>query len=107
MRAAGPALLWKNDGSAGNTEPAAAVSLPVANGLVMTSLGDATLANMTALPSSAFENYPDVRLRVWFNGGAGFQQLTPDQRIVSVGYALMAGNVSMAPSPPPSLRPAC
>lgn len=48
---------------------------------------------MTALPISAFENYPDVRLRVWFNGGAGFQQLTPDQRIVSVGYALMAGTV--------------
>ena len=48
---------------------------------------------MTALPISAFENYPDVRLRVWFNGGAGFQQLTPDQRIVSVGYALMAATV--------------
>lgn len=91
-RAAGPTLLWKNDGSAGNTEPAAAVTLPVANGLVMTTLGDTTLANMTALPSIAFE-YPDVRLRVWFNGGAGFQQLSPDQRIVSVGYALMAGNV--------------
>ena len=93
VRAAGPTLLWKNDASAGNTEPTSAVSLSVANGLVMTALGDTTLANMTALPISAFENYPDVRLRVWFNGGAGFQQLTPDQRIVSVGYALMAGTV--------------
>ena len=92
-RGPGPTLLWKNDGSAGNTEPAAAVSLPVANGLVMTTLGDTALANMTALPASVFEQ-PDVRLRVWFNGGAGFQQLMPDQRIVSVGYALMAGNVS-------------
>ena len=93
VRAAGPTLLWKNDASAGNTEPTSAVSLSVANGLVMTALGDTTLVNMTALPISAFENYPDVRLRVWFNGGAGFQQLTPDQRIVSVGYALMAGTV--------------
>ncbi len=93
VRAAGPTLLWKNDASAGNTEPTSAVSLSVANGLVMTALGDTTLANMTALPISAFENYPDVRLRVWFNGGAGFQQLTPDQRIVSVGYALMAATV--------------
>jgi hypothetical protein len=92
VRGPGPTLLWKNDGSAGNTEPTAAVSLPVANGLVMTSLGDSALANMTALPPAAFEQ-PDVRLRVWFNGGSGFQQLTPDQRIVSVGYALMAGNV--------------
>jgi len=92
VQGAGPTLLWKNDGSAGNTEPGAAVSLSVANGLVMTTLGDTALANMTALPASAFAN-ADVRLRVWFNGGAGSQQLTPDQRIVSVGYALMSGSV--------------
>ncbi len=92
VQGAGPTLLWKNDASAGNTEPGAAVSLPVANGLVMTTLGDSAIANMTALPPSAFAN-SDVRLRVWFNGGAGFQQLTPDQRIVSVGYALMANTV--------------
>lgn len=92
VQGAGPTLLWKNDGSAGNTEPGNAVNLSVANGLVMTTLGDTTLLNMTALPASAFAN-ADVRLRVWFNGGAGFQQLTPDQRIVSVGYALMANTV--------------
>jgi hypothetical protein len=92
VQGAGPTLLWKNDGSGGNAEPGAAVTLPVANGLVMTSLGDATLPNMTAIPSTVFNN-ADVRLRVWFNGGAGSQQLSPDQRIVSVGYAMMAGNV--------------
>ena len=92
VQGVGPTLLWKNDGSPANTEPTAAVSLSVANGLVMTTLGDTALANMTALPASAFAN-ADVRLRVWFNGGAGFQQLTPDQRIVSVGYALMANTV--------------
>ena len=85
----GPTLLWKQDGSAGNTEPAAAVTLPVANGLVMTTLGDTP---MVAIPAGVFAN-SDVRLRVWFNGGPGFQQLAPDQRIVSVGYAVMAGNV--------------
>jgi hypothetical protein len=93
VQGAGPTLLWKNDASAGNTEPAAAVSLSVANGLVMTTLGDTALANMTAIPASVFNN-ADVRLRVWFNGGAGFQQLTPDQRIVSVGYSLMAHAVA-------------
>jgi hypothetical protein len=93
VNGAGNVTFWSNDGSSvGGAQPAAAVSLSVANGLVMTVLGDNSLANMTALPASAFANI-DVRLRVWFNGGAGFQQLTPDQRIVSVGYALMAGNV--------------
>ena len=87
VQGAGPTLLWKNDGSPGNTEPAAAVTLPVANGLVMTLLGDTALAGMTAIPTTVFVN-SDVRLRVWFNGGAGFQQLTPDQRVASVGYAM-------------------
>jgi len=33
-------------------------------------------------------------LRVWFNDGiTGFQQLTPDQRLAAVGYAIMAGTV--------------
>src|SRR5947208_911305 len=64
VQGVGPTLLWKNDGSAGNTEPAAAVALPVANGLVMTSLGDTP---MVPIPSTVFSN-SDVRLRVWFNG---------------------------------------
>ena len=93
VNGAGNVTFWSNDGSSvGGAQPVAAVSLSVANGLVMTVLGDTTLANMTALQASTFVN-ADVRLRVWFNGGAGFQQLSPDQRIVSVGYALMAGNV--------------
>ena len=33
VQGAGPTLLWKNDGSAGNTEPAVSVTLPVVNGL--------------------------------------------------------------------------
>ena len=34
-----PTLLWKNDGSAGNTEPATAVTLPVTKGLYSVLLG--------------------------------------------------------------------
>ncbi len=89
VQGVGPSLLWKNDGSPGNTDPAAAVTLPVVNGLVTTTLGETPMA---PIPGSVFAN-PDVRLRVWFNGGPGFQQLAPDQRIVSVGYAAMAGQV--------------
>src|SRR6185295_3894818 len=41
-------LLWSNDGTSGvNTEPAAAVSVPVSKGLYSVLLGDTTLANMT------------------------------------------------------------
>ncbi|MBM3848491.1 MAG: hypothetical protein FJ405_19685, partial [Verrucomicrobia bacterium] len=89
VRGAGPTLLWKNDGSAGNTEPAVGVTLPVSEGLIMTLLGDTP---MSPIPPTVFTNN-DVRLRVWFREGANFQLLSPDQRIVSVGYAMMAGNV--------------
>ncbi len=48
---------------------------------------------MTTVPASIFTN-PGVWLRVWFNDGiAGFQQLTPDQRLAAVGYAIMAVTV--------------
>jgi hypothetical protein len=68
------------------------VSLPVTKGLYSVLLGDTTVSNMLAIPSTVFAN-SDVRLRVWFNGGAGLQQLTPDQRLAAVGYAMMAANV--------------
>ncbi len=84
---------WSNNGSSVNgSEPGAAIALTVASGLYSVLLGDATLANMTVIPATVFTN-ADVRLRVWFNGGSGFQQLTPDQRIAAVGYAMMSANV--------------
>lgn len=83
---------WSNDGTFGS-EPAAAVSIPVVKGLYSVLLGDTSLTNMQPIFPSVFEN-DDVRLRVWFNDGThGFQQLTPDQRIAAVGYAMMAQTV--------------
>lgn len=86
---------WSNDGtSTAGGEPAAAVSLAVSRGLYAVLLGDTTLANMTAVPATVFEN-DAVLLRVWFNDGAhGFQRLAPDQRLAAVGYALVAEKVS-------------
>lgn len=108
----GPTLLWKNDGSAGNTEPTTAVTLPVTKGLYSVQLGDTTLANMMPIPATVFAN-PDVRLRVWFNDGTanGSQLLTPDQRIAAVGYAMVAGGLapgvtipaSQVATPPPGM----
>lgn len=94
VNATGSTTYWSNDGtSAAGSQPTAAVTLTVTKGLYAVQLGDATLANMTAVPASVFNN-ADVRLRVWFNDGTnGFQLLTPDQRIAAVGYAMMAGTV--------------
>jgi hypothetical protein len=84
---------WSNDGTAIG-QPAIAVSLTVTKGLYSVLLGDTMISNMTAaVPVAVFANF-NVLLRLWFNDGVtGFQQLTPDQRIAAVGYALMAANV--------------
>jgi formylglycine-generating enzyme required for sulfatase activity len=93
VQGASSTLLWKNDGSAGDTEPASAVTLAVTKGLYSVLLGDTTLTNMTAIPNSVFAS-ADVRLRVWFNDGTnGSQLVSPDQRLAAVGYSIMAANV--------------
>ena len=97
VNATGSETYWRNDGSSNNgSEPTNAVSLSVAKGIYAILLGDNSLANMTPIPNSVFNN-SDVRLRVWFNDGSHSSQLlSPDQRIASVGYAAIAGNVSDA-----------
>ncbi len=100
-----PAVYWSNDGSIdGQTTanaPLAAVSLKVSKGLYAVLLGDTSLANMTAIPASVFSSHADVRLRVWFDDGIkGFQLLAPDERIASVGYAIMAGSAVVAQTVP-------
>ncbi len=89
-----PTSFWSNNGTSANgSEPSTAVNLPVVQGLYSVALGDASLPNMTAVPNWVFTN-SDVRLRIWFNDGVnGSQLLTPDQRVTSVGYAMMAANV--------------
>src|SRR5262249_48602127 len=91
----GTTTYWSNDGtSTAGSQPTAAVTLTVTKGLFFVLLGDATITNMTAIPATVFNN-TDVRLRVWFNDGTnGFQLLTPDQRLASAGYAMIAGTVA-------------
>jgi len=88
--------LWSNDRtSVDGDAPTNAVPLHVVNGLVMCLLGDTSLPNMEPLLSDVFDR-GGVRLRVWFSAtGAvkSFQQLSPDHRIASVGYAMMSQNV--------------
>ena len=88
----GATTFWSNDGtSTAGSEPTGAVPLTVSNGSYTVGLGDTTLPNMQVVPPSVFSANNDVRLRVWFNDGPhGMQLLTPDQRLVSVAWALSA-----------------
>ena len=90
----GTTTWWSNDGSsAAGSEPNQVVPDMVNQGLFTILLGDNTLSNMTPIPWSVFTNM-DVRLRVWFADGTNpITVLTPDQRLTSVGYAMMAANL--------------
>ncbi len=90
----GSVAYWSNDGSSSaGGQPAASVNLAVTNGLYSLGLGDTALAGMTSISPATFLN-SDVRLRVRFNDGIhGFQQMSPDVRITSVGYAMVAATV--------------
>ena len=88
---AGGQVLWTNDGTGGNgTEPTGAVTVSVSNGRYSLALGDVSLANMRALPSSVFTRN-DVHLKIWFSDGQGFQLLSPNRVVGSVAYAMVAG----------------
>ncbi len=96
VNATGSTTLWSNDGtSTAGSQPVASVSLPVVKGLYSVLLGDASVAGMTAVPASVFTR-SDVRLRVWFSNGSGFQQMAPDQRIGATGYAMNAASVALS-----------
>jgi len=91
----GSELYWGNasDGDQ-DGQPDQAVSVPVSAGLYSVLLGDTALANMASIPAEAFANNP-LYLRVWFDDQEnGYAQLTPDQRVVPAGYALVAGTVA-------------
>ncbi|HKQ39547.1 MAG TPA: hypothetical protein VJ063_15830 [Verrucomicrobiae bacterium] len=89
----GSPVFWRNDGGSGAGEPAVAVNVPVTNGLFTVVLGDGAIPGMAALPSGVFSNAA-VYVRIWFNDGVnGSAQLSPDQRITAVGYALMTEGV--------------
>ncbi len=94
VSADGSTTYWSHDGtSTGGSEPTAAVSLPVVNGLYLAPLGDTAISGMSALPASVFAN-SGVHLRVWFDDGVnGSFHLAPDQRLAAVAYAMMADTV--------------
>jgi hypothetical protein len=101
----GSTTFWSNDNtSSGGSEPSAAVMLPVNYGLFNVLLGDTNLVGMTQpLDETAFGD-TETRLRVWFssNPAGPFIQLSPDQRVTSVAYALRAKYADNAGTAGPS-----
>ncbi len=94
--AAGTSTFWSHDGtSAGGGEPVGSISLTVDKGLYSVGLGNgASPFFMDNIPASIFEENSEVFLRIWFREGANpFEQLSPDQQITSVGFALVAQEV--------------
>ena len=87
----GTATFWSNDGSSvGAGQPNQAITNLVTRGLFTVLLGD---TNMQPVSPSIFTNF-DVRLRIWFDDGTnGFALLSPDQRLTSSGFAMMAAGV--------------
>ena len=95
---AGTASFWSNDSTSTNgSEPAASIALTCNKGLFSVALGDT--ATMPSVPPSVFEN-SDVRIRTWFSDGGGFELLSPDQRIVAVGYAMTASSAESVAGDP-------
>src|SRR5438132_1504201 len=87
----GTKTYWSNNGSSsGGGQPSAAIPLQVTQGLFSVLLGDPYVSGMRAIPPTVFTN-TDVALRIWLSEGSStFQLLTPDQRIGSVGYAMIS-----------------
>lgn len=101
----GTTAFWSNDGTGGGgAEPALAVPIPVSRGLFTARLGDTNLSNMATLPIAVFTN-ADLRLRLWIDSGSGSEQITPDQPLGSVAYAMISASVMDGAVTPAKLAP--
>ncbi len=87
--------LWSHDGtSTAGSEPNGVVLLPVNQGVFSVNLGDIAFDGMSETITPQVLTAGPGFLRVWFDDGSGtFQQLTPDQTLASVPYALVAETV--------------
>ncbi|MDB4798270.1 hypothetical protein OAH36_01610 [Verrucomicrobia bacterium] len=95
--------VWSHDGtSVEGSEPSSSITLTLRRGVYSVGLGDDTIANMQAIPPVSLAA-DQLFLRVWFGGGDGMQQLSPDQMISSVAFAFRAHSAETAESIPDGL----
>lgn len=90
----GAQTYWVNAPDAdADGQPDEPITLTVTHGLYAVALGDTALPHMAPLTPGSLAG-GEAYLRVWFNDGIqGFQMLSPDLRVTSVGYALIASTV--------------
>jgi N-acetylneuraminic acid mutarotase len=86
----GDTTLWRNDGLTTDGEPAKSLEIQVVRGVFAVMLGDDLIVNMAPLNPGLFDQ-DYISIRIWFDAGDGvFEQLSPDTRITSVGFAINA-----------------
>ncbi len=89
----GGVSLWSNDGtSAGGSQPAASVLLPVENGIFSVLLGEPPMVPVSA---DDLGSAVPLALRVWVSTGGAFEQLA-DQPIAAAVEALRTDNARRA-----------
>ncbi len=75
-------LIWSNDG---NMPPETDIPVSVTDSLYHITLGN----GMEAIPATVFNTMEPLFLRIWFSDGTlPIEQLTPDQRLSSVGFSM-------------------
>ena len=85
----GTGSAWSNDGTSTNgSQPTAAVTLAVGQGVFSVLLGDPALS-MVPLVAELLSGCSSPDLRVWVDTGAGFEQLA-DQPLASSPFALQS-----------------
>src|SRR5690606_14937910 len=78
-------------------------TLPVKQGVFSVALGDLNLSGMSGLGPAVFVMSP-LFLRIWFSPDKdSFEQLTPDQPVLSMPYAMKAMKVANGAVPADSL----
>jgi hypothetical protein len=91
------AIIWHHDGTVtSSTLPATELVVPVVKGHYSVLLGETPA--MSSIPASAFSENVNVSLRIWFGAVSGgpYQLLSPDRRITTVGYAMVAKVATVA-----------
>ncbi len=97
------ATVWSHDGTSQNgAEPAGSLKLTLRRGVYSIRLGDTTIVGMDAIPPDALDS-DLLFLRIWFRHLGDFTQLTPDQSIGAVAFAVRSRTAETVESLPDGL----
>jgi hypothetical protein len=89
------AIVWNHEGGQG--PPSSTLPLEVKNGFYSCEIGDSSINGMSPFPANLFEQYPGMKLRIWFDDGQnGLEQLASDQPLLVAPYSLTQ-STSIAP----------